>query len=138
MGQKAVEGESNFVAGFRQTAADRGAVGEGVDADDPAGFRPASVGVGKGDDVAWGHGSDGDDHGPTVSIDEMSFGVGGVFARQKAEANDDAELEGDTLASAAVADGGGGEVFGVTHSASFQGIIGKSFAVVQNPDASRR
>lgn len=94
----AVEGEGEFEA----------LVGEGFDADDAAGFGLVSFGIGEGDDVAGGHGGDGELKGAAVGVDDAGLGVGDPLAFEKMEAGDDADFEEDALTAAAIGDGGVG------------------------------
>ena len=52
-------------------------------------------------------------NGAAVSIDDAGFALDDPFALEKTEARDDADVEKDALTSAAIGDGGVGEVRGV-------------------------
>lgn len=100
IGGGAVEGEGDFEA----------LVGQGFNANDAAGFGVIGVEIGEREDVAGGHRGDRELNGAAVSVDDAGFAFEDPFALEKTEARDDANVEKDALASAAIADGGGGDV----------------------------
>ena len=102
-GGGAVEGDGDFEA----------MVAQRFDADDATGFGVAGIGIAESDDVAGSHRRDGELNGAAVSIDDSGFALDDPFALEKTEARDDADVEKDALTSAAIGDGGVGEVRGV-------------------------